>query len=109
MAPDTTPHGTQDEDALSILREEFRAALLAFGIGCPPELEQSFIDRTVHRVGGGQMYVPRTSAQRRREVRERVLTAYNGRNAPELSRETGLSVRRIQQIGSARRASAHAK
>lgn len=96
MATELNP--SVSDDALCILREEFRSTLLAFGICCPPEVEQAFIDRAVNRVGGSPIYVPRQSSQRRREVHHYVRTAFNGRNTAELSRETGLSVRRIQQL-----------
>lgn len=96
MATESTQQ--PNDDALCILREEFRATLLAFGMSCPPEVEQAFIDRAVHRVGGGQVYVPRQSAQARREKHQYVREQWNGRNTHELSRATGLSLRRIQQL-----------
>lgn len=91
-------HPRPGEDALGILREEFRATLLAFGLSCTPEIERSFVDRAVNRMGGDQFYFPRVGAQRRREMHNWIRTQWTGRNTKELSKASGLSERRVRQL-----------
>ena len=96
MATESTQQ--PNDDALCILREEFRATLLAFGMSCPPEVEQAFIDRAVHRVGGAQLYVPRIGAQQRRQLHQWIRASWSGDNLKELSKASGLSERRVRQL-----------
>ena len=49
-------------------------------------------------MGGAPLYLPKTGRHRRQERDTAIRARFNGRNAADLARQYGLSLRRVQQI-----------
>jgi Mor family transcriptional regulator len=92
------PAPAQDADPVSLLVAIYRANGMAFGQAPTPEMETAFEDRVLHELGGVQMYVPRISSKRRKEIHEWIRAHWLGDNVDELAKKTRLSPRRVRQL-----------
>ena len=88
----------QPENTLALLEHEIRAALYAHGVAAPDDAAQSIITRLQTCMGGAPLYLPKTGRHRRQERDAAIRARFTGRNAADLARQYGLSLRRVQQI-----------
>ena len=96
----TNPPLQSETSPLARIQQEVVAAAAAFGVHDATALAAAVADRISIALGGAEHYIPKPGGCRRqRSARDAAIAAaFNGRNAAELARLHGISVRRVRQI-----------
>jgi Mor family transcriptional regulator len=87
-----------DIDPLTIIEEEARAVAVSFGIGPSTEMAAAMVDRIVHRLGGGLIYIRAASMRQKRLTHAAVRARFTGNNHEELAKELDISSRHLRRI-----------
>jgi Mor family transcriptional regulator len=88
------------DDVVNIIQSEARAVAASFGASAAVSDAQAaaLVDRLLLRLGGGQWYMPKTNATKKREVHDWVRKNWKGNNLDELAAATGLCKRWIRKL-----------
>ncbi len=85
-------------DPIAVLREELAAAAVCHGVERVEDLTEELVRRYVQRLGGVQVYVPIERTLERERVARDIRAGFDGRNAKELARKFGVSLRQVQRL-----------
>lgn len=88
----------QADDVVAVIEREAAAVAAAFGVAAPGEAAAALVDRLQHCLGGEVLYMPSLSTERRRRLHDDLRARFTGDNIAELSRQSGLTPRRVRQI-----------
>lgn len=91
-------HVSAAENLMELIEGEVRAVALSFGVPASEAMVSALLDRLTLRLGAAPLYLPRTDPRKRQQRNAAIRAAFNGRNAAELARQHGISLRRVQQI-----------
>lgn len=89
---------TDNIDPVAVIEQEARAVALSFGVSTPDDVAAALIERVLMRLGGGQLYLPKRSAQLQRARHQEIRARFKGNNVAELAREYGLTPRSVRRI-----------
>lgn len=94
----TTASAANKLDPIAVLREELAAAAVCHGVERVEDLTEELVRRYVQRLGGVQVYVPIERTLKRERLVQEIRASFDGRNAKELARRFGVSLRQVQRV-----------
>lgn len=89
---------TASNTFLAIVEDEAQACVQIYGGGPKDLIAAALVRRIVERCPGFRVEIPRKTKKQKTAMREDIARRYDGRNAQELARQWGVSVRHVRRI-----------